>query len=64
MYELPVPTPYKPQAAVQNKLRGGEDDLQDGSKARKEKKCVRFSEVDADDIEECGHEKDLKNLHA
>lgn len=27
------------------------------------KKCVRFSEVDADDVEECGHEKDLKALH-
>ena len=24
----------------------------------RDKKCVRFKEVDADDIEECGHEKD------
>ena len=35
---------------------GGKND------AGKEKKCVRFKEVDADDLEECGHEKDLKKM--
>ena len=29
----------------------------------KDKKCVRFKEVDADDIEECGHEKDYTKLN-
>ena len=29
----------------------------------KGKKCVRFEEVNADDIEECGHEKDLKAMN-
>lgn len=57
MYELPKPKPYQPEPEVQAVLRTVE-----ASGQKKEKKCVRFREVDADDIEECGHEKDLKAL--
>jgi Leucine-rich repeat (LRR) protein len=58
MYELPVPQPWKPEVTIHSKLRVAGGDGQ----TTKERKCVRFHEVDADDIEECGHEKDLKEL--
>ena len=57
MYELPVPQPYRPEAQLQPKLKRGP-----GGGAGKEGRCVRFAEVDADDVEECGHEKDLRQL--
>lgn len=56
MYELPVPQPYKPQPQTMSRLKAPSSQSIGSSK---EKKCVRFKEVDADDIEECGHEKDL-----
>jgi len=59
MYELPVPQPYRPETQVASLLKSAGD-----SEAGKEKKCVRFEEVNADDIEECGHEKDLKELNS
>ena len=60
MYELPVPKPYKDEIQVVSKLKT--NGAADGS--GKEKKCVRFQEVDADDLEDCGHEKELKLLQA
>lgn len=57
MYELPVPRPYKPEVQVVSKLKPSGTEL-----SGKDKKCVRFQEVDADDLEECGHEKELKVL--
>ena len=60
MYELPVPQPWKPEPKTQSRLKAPSS-TSIGS--TKEKKCVRFKEVDADDIEECGHEKDLAKLH-
>ena len=56
MYELPVPQPYKPEVVIEPKLKSVVKD------AKGEKKCVRFKEVDADDLEECGHEKDYSKL--
>ena len=60
MYELPVPKPYKPESEIrlESKLKSTTMGA-DGKR-----KCVRFSEVDADDVEECGHEKELKEMHA
>lgn len=60
MYELPVPQPYKPEPQTQSNLKPSSS-MTIGS--TKEKKCVRFKEVDVDDIEECGHEKDLAKLN-
>ena len=58
MYELPVPQPYKEESKVVSKLKN-----RSTSERGKGKKCVRFEEVNADDIEECGHEKDLKAMN-
>ena len=55
MYELPVPQPYRPEPVLDSKIK-------QVIGAKGEKKCVRFTEVDADDIEECGHEKDMQKL--
>jgi len=44
--------------AIESKLK-----MTRNADGEKEKKCVRFTEVNADDIEECGHEKDMKRLH-
>lgn len=60
MYELPVPKPYKAEIEIVSKLKTGQNSTEEAG--GKEKKCVRFKEVDADDIEECGHEKELKQL--
>ena len=32
------------------------------SAGAKEKKCVRFKDVDVDDVEECGHEREVYEL--
>jgi len=55
MHELPVPQPYKEESKIVSKIKN-----QASSEPGKGKKCVRFHEADADDIKECGHEKDLK----
>lgn len=59
MYELPMPQPYKAEVSIQSGLKPPSSTSVGSSK---DKKCVRFKEVNADDIEECGHEKDMVAL--
>ena len=59
MYELPVPKVWKPEPATvpQSQLTNPSSD-----DVVKTKKCVRFNEVNVDDDEECGDEKELKKV--
>ena len=59
MYELPVPKVWKPEPAtvLQSRLTNPSSD-----DVVKTKKCVRFNEVNVDDEEECGDEKELKKV--
>ena len=59
MYELPVPKVWKPEPATvpQSRLTNPSSD-----DVVKTKKCVRFNEVNVDDDEECGDEKELKKV--